>query len=752
MTKASADNGSDGNAALQAQDLLNAMHQAGEPLGWQGLVAQLKLRGPAEIKAARQVLNELLKAGQISGDAKAGYELVGQPAIRQGASDRKDARDRGEVRLQGGHLWVKNLPLNRAQQKEPGGLWVRAGDQIRYREQDGEALVTERLKMSALPVIGVLNLKGRVPLVEPLLRQVTGRIRIQGKASGAAQGDSVRVQLLDQDHRGWVGRITSVISSESVLQQAIASTLETLDIKADWPEAVSKSLPRLPKTVRRQDHGHRTDLSDVPLVTIDGATAKDFDDAVYAEPLAKGGWRLIVAIADVSHYVKPGSALDLEANERTTSVYLPDYVVPMLPEALSNELCSLKPEVDRLALVCDMRIQADGEVVAYEFCEGLIRSHARLTYEQVQDHLDHQAPLPGDPEAAQRIAASLRALHEVHDAFAAAKLERGGLDFEGREGDIEIEQGFVVGIRPVRRLMAHRLIEEAMINANVCAARFIEKYEQLSLYRIHEPPDVLKLADLRQDLMSLGVRLAEGVPSSLTYQRLLKEILSKPDGWLYQQMVLRSLKQAVYSPQNAGHFGLALPRYMHFTSPIRRYPDLLVHRTIKALLNQGGRRKGWILDKETLEGLGERCSQLERRAETAGWTVAAWLKCDLLRQHIGEVREGTVAGVTDFGLFIEVDDFFIQGLLHISDLGGDYFRHEPSRQCLVGERSGRRFALGDRLGVLIANVEPAQGKIELQLPEGSARAKPQTKKSGSERPKSEKGRRRSGASAKRRRR
>jgi ribonuclease R len=306
-------------------------------------------------------------------------------------------------------------------------------------------------------------------------------------------------------------------------------------------------------------------------------------------------------------------------------------------------------------------------------------------------------------------------LTEVHEAFRHAKDERGGLDFDSREGVIDIEQGHVTGVLQVARLQAHQIIEEAMINANVCAAAFIEANDSRSLYRLHEAPDVLKLETLRADLMAVGLRLPDGVPSSKTYQTLLREIANKHQGWLYQQLVLRSMKQAVYGPNNVGHFGLGLERYMHFTSPIRRYPDLLVHRAIKSILQGKTNRGGWVPSVEQLGDLGEHCSTNERRAESAGWTVEAWLKCDLVKQHLGEQLPGTIAGVTEFGLFVDLDGFFVQGLLHISDLGQDYFRYDSRKQSLIGDRSGKRFILGEPLLVTVANVEPPQGKIELQL-------------------------------------
>jgi len=509
------------------------------------------------------------------------------------------------------------------------------------------------------------------------------------------------------------------VPAHSVLEQAIHSTLDSLDIPTEWSDATRKATARLPKSVKRVNFPQRQDLTNLPLVTIDGATAKDFDDAVFVSALSgRRGWRLIVAIADVSHYVKPRSALDDDAQIRTTSVYLPSFVVPMLPEAISNELCSLKADVDRLALVCDMHVAANGEVRDFDFYDAVICSHGRLTYEQVQAHIDNGSELPVASADRKPVAKSVAALAALHDAFRQAREQRGGLDFETREGVIEIVDGHVTGVSQVQRIKAHQMIEEAMINANVCAARFIERAQQCSLYRVHEAPDPIKLEELALDLRGVGLSLPKGIPEPIVFKRLLDELGQRSNGWLYQQLILRSMQQAVYTPKNQGHFGLGLDRYMHFTSPIRRYPDLLVHRAIKAILADQASRMPSL---EQLENYGERCSSNERRAESAGWTVEAWLKCDLLKQRTGDTFTGTIAGVTEFGLFVDIEGYFVQGLLHISDLGADYFRFERAQQCLVGERNGKRYGLGDRIQVLVANVEPAQGKIDLRRVRQDAR-------------------------------
>lgn len=691
---------------LNAKVVLGVFERHSESLSWKFLVAELGASTPLQIKKLRQVLKGLVRTRELS---LIDGHLYQRSSAAQPATTGEPAITQGEVSKVDGVLKVNRLSIAQAKKGDPV---ARAGDLVNYRVVADKAHIISISKHSELPVVGVLNLKSRFAVVEPLGRNFSGRVQLAERPTQAQHGDTVRVQIVGDNDRGLVGRFIEALPATSVVQQAIESTLVGLDIPTEWSEATLKATARLPKSVKRTNFSQRHDLTDLPLVTIDGATAKDFDDAVFAQALGgRRGWRLVVAIADVSHYVKPGSALDDDAQTRTTSVYLPGFVVPMLPEAISNELCSLKAEVDRLALVCDMHIGANGEVREFDFYDAVICSHGRLTYEQVQAHLDNGSALPVQSSQAKKVAQSVAALAKLHSAFRSARAGRGGLDFETREGVIELTDGHVTGVNRVQRLTAHQIIEEAMINANVCAARFIEGAQQCSLYRVHEAPDAMKLEELNQDLRSVGLRLPKGVPEPKVFKDLLDDLGERANGWLYQQLVLRSMQQAVYTPKNQGHFGLGLERYMHFTSPIRRYPDLLVHRAIKAIIAAKLTR---LPNLEQLEHLGERCSVNERRAESAGWTVEAWLKCDLLKQRTGETFNGTIAGVAEFGLFVEIEDYFVQGLLHISDLGSDYFRFERSQQCLIGDRNGQRYSLGDPIQVLVAGVEPAQGKIDLR--------------------------------------
>ena len=491
-----------------------------------------------------------------------------------------------------------------------------------------------------------------------------------------------------------------------------------------WPRAARREAENFGGRVRPREIAQRQDLRELPFVTIDGEDAKDFDDAVFARREPTGGWTLFVAIADVSHYVAPGGALDLEARERGTSAYFPEFVVPMLPEALSNELCSLKPAVDRLALACEMRIAADGELLEYRFHEAVIHSRARLTYTEVARHaLTPAASAEDCPDQplSRQLAAVEEHLADLHDLFRVLlrrRGESGAIEFETVETQIVLDAaGAVREIIPVERNDAHRLIEECMLCANVAAARLLRESGLPALYRVHKGPDAEKLADLREYLRGLGLVLKGGdQPRPADYRRLLRQLDGRPDRVLLQTLLIRSLSQAVYQPENIGHFGLNFPCYTHFTSPIRRYPDLLVHRAIRHLIRRKSHPgEAWPYSRSAMEELGETCSAAERRADAAGYQSVNWLKCEYLRDHVGDEFEGIVSAVTGFGLFVQLRDFYIDGLVHISMLGDDYYRHDPVQHFLEGERKGVIFRLGDVVTVQVVSVIPEEQKIELRL-------------------------------------
>ena len=603
------------------------------------------------------------------------------------------------------HLRLPRGPASRTLRRIVDGL-VASGDVAlskkgRYRLTDeGEASVSK----PPASVIGRLDGRPRSWFVESLDPEYKQRIDLVDEPH-APLGAVVEVEILGTTFAGATGRVKRLVEAGGESARASAAMLAAYRIPTTWPAGIDRV--EVPASVPRQVAQERKDLRGVPLVTIDGDDARDFDDAVFALP-RRNGWRLVVAIADVAHYVKTGSALDREARERGNSVYLPDRVVPMLPEKLSNGICSLVPRQDRLAMVCDMRVTRDGRVSGHEFYGAVIRSHARLTYTEVGRLLEGEHLRVEEP-----VAASLGALHDVYLALKSRRDERGALDLDTRETSIELDgEGMPTAIEPVERNDAHRLIEEAMIAANVAAASHLESRKDgrdrspPPVYRVHEPPAPEKIEALLLALRLVGERLpASPTPAELS--RVLARAREKSSWppWIWETLVLRSLAQARYEPRRLGHFGLALTTYAHFTSPIRRYADLLVHRMLK----------GERMALDDLEAAAAHISMTERRAEDAERAVDAWLKCVYVEGHIGETFSGTVSSVVEFGLFVELDGLFVQGLLHISKLGRDYYHYAPESMALVAERSGARFTLADRLEVVIEEVSVATGRIDLKL-------------------------------------
>ncbi len=511
-----------------------------------------------------------------------------------------------------------------------------------------------------------------------------------------------------------------------------------------WPDAAEREAARFPGRVAAAEKERRMDLRGLPFITIDGEDAKDFDDAVFARREAGGGWTLFVAIADVSHYVAVGGALDAEARRRGTSVYFPDFVVPMLPEALSNELCSLKPRVDRLVLACEMRLAADGEMRDFCFHEAVIHSRARLTYTQVAAMLFPDSAAEGDesqvettgrqakvPPSAQAMAGNLEDLRRVFQLLRERRGAAGAIEFETVETRIVLDRdGEVREILPVERNDAHRLIEECMLCANVAAARLLQESRLPALFRVHQGPEAEKLANLREFLRGRGLTLQGGErPRPPHYRQLLRQLDDQPDRDLLQTLLIRSLPQAVYQPENVGHFGLNFPRYTHFTSPIRRYPDLLTHRAIRLLIRNRAhpaarpaagaeaiaKAKIYPYNRAAAEELGALCSVAERRADEAGYFSVNWLKCEYLRGRIGDEFDGVIGGVTGFGLFVQLRGLYIDGLVHISSLGDDYYEHDPVQHFLEGRRRRAIFRLGDEVRVRLIHVDLERRKIDLRL-------------------------------------
>lgn len=664
-------------------DVRRVLSDAGRPLNQVDLLAGLGVDRRAA-KSLRSVLKAMLAADNIDLSARGLYSLPVESRVSTGV-----------LRLVKGRLYLGNEQIRDSQSR------LRPGDRVSAVTTDSGTQITDVLERSDAPVVGLLRRSRHTNFVDSMTPGFRGRVMLTNDDPSLADGDTVEVKVDEDDGRGLVGRLVRLVVADGEADRASTTLLTSHGVPTEFPDAVLEAARKLPKKVSGSKN--RRDLSDLPFVTIDGEDARDFDDALYCSA-TDDGFELWVAIADVGHYVRSGSALDVEALSRGNSVYLPDRVVPMLPEALSNDLCSLRPEERRMTLVCKMLLGPRGAVRSFEFFEAVIRSWARLTYTDVGAFLEG-AHLP----VSKPVIASLRNLHKTFKALRKARERRGGLDFESNEVKLELNEGRVVALHPVQRNDAHMLVEEAMIAANVCAAMFLEEKEAGALYRNHEPPSDEKRAQLKTAFEFAGVPfdVANLTPKSLA--AAMAALSDREDKALFDVLILRSLMQANYTPDNKGHFGLGLTHYAHFTSPIRRYPDLVVHRAIKALCHG----KMPALSGEALMAAGEQCSMTERRAEDVERGVTSWLKCEYLSHHLGEQFDGMVMAVTNFGLFVELDTFYLQGLVHISNLGSDYFQYQPENQTLVGERSGRRFALGDQIDVVLTSVEPEVGKIDL---------------------------------------
>lgn len=583
-----------------------------------------------------------------------------------------------------------------------------------------EAAIVEVIERANTRVVGRVIVEHGITLVAPENKRINQDILVVAdrKADKTEKklkykaGQVVMVEIIEQPtrHSQPIGRIVEVLGNYADPGMEIEIALRKHDLPFEFSPDAEEELKDLPLKVKKSEWAGRRDLRELPLVTIDGETARDFDDAVFAEKKGRG-WRLVVAIADVSHYVKPGMALDREAMERGNSVYFPRRVIPMLPEKLSNGLCSLNPEVERLAMVCDMDINTSGVIKAYEFYPAVFRSAARLTYTQVWGWLS--GDLQPESEIHRALQPRLQALQALFEILLKARHKRGAIDFETIETMMVFDdQGKIDNIIPVQRNDAHRLIEECMLAANVCASDFLEQHKQPCLYRIHEGPTPEKLEGLRSFLKEFGLGLGGGDdPTAKDYAALMEKVKVRPDVELLQTVMLRSLRQAVYSPDNVGHFGLSYEHYTHFTSPIRRYPDLLVHRSIKAVL-EGKKYKPGKWDE-----IGLHCSMTERRADEATRDVTNWLKCYYMRDRIGEEFVGTIAAVVPFGVFVALDSVYVEGLVHVSELGEDYFQFDSIKHEMLGERTGKRYRLGDRLDVRLVRADLESGRIDFVLAE-----------------------------------
>ena len=608
-------------------------------------------------------------------------------------------------------------------QKVMHGDYVLAQPNGFDRKGRPEVRIVRVLEANKKQIVGRFFIEQGIGYVMPDDSRITRDILIPDNARlGARMGQVVVVELHPRTAPFFqpIGKITEVLGDNMAKGMEVEIAIRKHDIPHSFPSAVEKQLKKWAEDVPEEAKRGRVDLRDLPLVTIDGEDARDFDDAVFCQKQGKG-WKLWVAIADVSYYVRPKSALDTEAYNRGNSVYFPNRVVPMLPEKFSNGLCSLNPQVDRLCMVCEITISAKGKMTDYQFYEAVMNSHARLTYNKVAKILEKDTALC---ERYASLVPHLQDLHEMYQALVKARQQRGAIEFETIESKFIFNAlGRIERIEPVVRNDAHKIIEECMILANIASANFMEKHQEPALYRIHAVPGEEKLTAFRSFLAECGLSLSGGnKPTPTDYAQLLEQIKPRPDHELIQTMLLRSMSQAVYSADNIGHFGLALEEYAHFTSPIRRYPDLTLHRGIKYLLakQKGSKRKttdtgGYHYQLEEMDVFGAHCSSTERRADDATREVADWLKCEYMQDHVGEEFDGVISSVTGFGFFVRLNDLFIDGLVHISGLANDYYLFDMPKQRLIGENSGMIFRIGDAVKVRVEAVSLEQKQIDFSL-------------------------------------
>jgi ribonuclease R len=596
----------------------------------------------------------------------------------------------------------------------------RAVVRITKVKRDGrkEGHLVEVVERHNETVVGRYHEERGLGYVIPDNKRITQDIFIPtASQNGAKQGQIVSARIIEQPTRRNqpIGEIIEVIGEHLAPGMEIDIAIRVHAIPDEFPDQALEEARSFTEDSIKQEACRRDDLQHLPFVTIDGEDAKDFDDAVYCEPI-KEGWKLYVAIADVSFYVQPGSELDKEAQWRGTSVYFPGRVIPMLPESLSNGLCSLNPDIPRLSLVCEMRITPKGELRSYKFYKAVFKSHARLTYTQVAAGIvDKKASVR---KGLGELCKPLDDLHELYKALLGNRTERGAIDFHSTETKIEFgPDQKIVRIYPYERNDAHRIIEECMITANVAAARYLSKNKFPGLYRIHEGPKDTKLKELRQLLKPLGLNLGGGEkPEPKHYASLIQQVNKRQEDRWIETMLLRSLSQAVYSPDNMGHFGLSHPLYTHFTSPIRRYPDLIVHRAISHLANKQ-KADTFVYTHNDLVLQGEHCSMAERRADDATRDAEMWLKCEFMQDKIGKVFAGEITSVTAFGLFVHLDDVYVEGLVHISTLSDDYYNYDPASMTLAGEFTHNTYRMGDKVEILVSRVDIDDRKLDFVLQE-----------------------------------
>jgi len=693
--------------------ILEFLGQHGELLKIENLAQGLGLRDERDREALSKRLTAMLRDGQLLQNRRGGYGVAQKLDLIPGTI-LANAEGFGFLRADAGGDDIYLSPME--MRKVLHGDRVLAsviGQDHRGRKQGAIAEVLER---RASRLVGRVVTENGIVVVAPDDRRLHQDVLIPpGKDRGARAGQIVVAEITQPPtaQRGPIGEIVSVLGERLVPSLIVEMAIASHGLPHEWPVDAVREAEQVEPNVSRAEVAGRLDLRSMPLVTIDGEDARDFDDAVYAEP-TKDGFRLVVAIADVSHYVRPGTALDDEAVKRATSVYFPGFVVPMLPETLSNGICSLNPKVERLCMVCDMQVDRDGEVTRSKFHAAVMRSHARLTYTRVWQAL-------GEKDAAARaeladVLPHLEHLHQLYRILAKARQRRGAIDFDSREVKFRLDKaGAVVQLAAEARNDAHKLIEECMIAANVEAAKFLDQRKIPALYRVHAPPPESKYEDLIEFLREFQLKMpphAQVQPKD--FSALIKKIKNRADAGLIESVLLRSQSLAVYSAQNSGHFGLALDAYAHFTSPIRRYPDLLVHRAIRYALAKG-KPSEYTYSPAEMVNLATHCSQNERRADEAERDVDERYKCAWMEKHVGSEFDGVVSGVTSFGLFVELTQSQVSGLVHITQLPNDYYHFDPVRHLLTGERRGLKFRLGDALRVQVLRASLEDRKIDFRL-------------------------------------
>jgi ribonuclease R len=693
--------------------IMSLLEQSETPLSRQQIAEALELESEEQLEALRRRLRAMERDGQVHFNRRGGYGLVSKMNLVRGRVIGHADGFGFLVPDEGGDdIFLSARQMHACLHGDRVVARISGVDRRGRREGS----IVEVLEHANHHVAGRYYFEKGVGFVVADNKRINQDILIPSdQVFGAEDGQLVVAEIIEYptQRRQAVARIIEILGDHMAPGMEIDVAIRSHDLPQEWSPLVEAECEGLPEEVPEEAKQGRTDLRDIPLVTIDGEDSMDFDDAVYCEPRGKG-WRLLVAIADVSHYVEPGTALDAEARQRGNSVYFPGRVIPMLPEALSNGLCSINPKVDRLCMVCDMEVSEKGKLGKYRFYPALMRSHARLTYNKVAAMLvDNDEALR---EEYREVVPHLENLYRVYQALLGQREKRGAIDFDTTETRIVFGEGKKIDtIVPVVRNDAHKLIEECMLLANVATADYLSRNKIPILYRVHDKPKLEKLTALREFLGELGLSLKGGdEPEGSDYGTLLEQIKDRPDAHLIQTVLLRSMNQAVYSPDNHGHFGLAYEAYTHFTSPIRRYPDLLVHRAIRHILS-GMPADEFRYGMEDMLILGEHCSMTERRADEATRDAMDWLKCEYMMDKVGQDFDGIITSVTGFGLFIELTDIYVEGLVHVTGLGDDYFQFDPNHHRMIGERTRKIYRLGDKVRVQVARVDLDERKIDFDM-------------------------------------